>query len=355
MDELRLCKQKIKELSLILQRRTNDGNVVENTPSNLNPRNETERRTRHRNPNSENQNFDTNNRVQNSYPESIPSDNDPDPDDFNSEEAPPRRDMRRPLKCEMDKWRIKFSGGNGVKFLKKVDKLQKCYGYEDETIFKYFHLLLDGHALEWYWQFSDQYEISNLAHLKQEFSRVYKPRESDMMLISSMYNRKQNQDTFERFYNDIVDLNFSLKEPLPDTQLIEILRTNMIDEIRQRIFTFETKDRIKFFHKANQAYSDVCNSKDKKKPLYDYKPVRKIHELDFDEMSNSEIEEINSKLTQWKSQRTERKCYNCHQPGHLLSNCPEEITRFFCFKCGLDGYATPKCPKCTPKASRSGD
>lgn len=150
-------------------------------------------------------------------------------------------------------------------------------------------------------------------------------------------------------------MNFSLKVPLPDTQLIEILRTNMIDEIRQRIFTFETRDRIKFFHKANQAYSDVCCSREKKKPFQDYRTPKRIHEVDFEDMSLLEIEEIDARLNHWKSQRAQRKCFNCHQIGHLLSDCPEEISRFFCFKCGLDGYATPKCPNCTPKANRGGD
>lgn len=271
------------------------------------------------------------------------------------QENPPFRNYRhyqRP--CEMDKWRIKFSGGNGIKFLKKVEKLQKAYEYDDRTVYKYFYLLLDGHALEWYWQYSDQYENSDLAHLKREIKRVFKPRESDMVMISAMYNRKQNQDTFEKFYNDVVDMNFSLKDPLSDQQLIEILRTNVDDEVRQRIFTYETRDRIKFFHKANQAYFDVCKTKDRRKPLQEYKS-RRVHEIDFDNMSTQEIEEISSKFDRWKSQKTERTCYNCHLPGHLLSDCPEEITRFFCFKCGMEGTVTPRCPKCSLKGNRGGE
>lgn len=284
------------------------------------------------------------------------SDQEENEEDSEEEVAPPRLRQRQYKKCQMDRWRIKFSGGNGMKFWKKVEKLQRSYDYDDEMVFKYFYLLLDGHALEWYWQYSDQYEVSNLPHLKKEFLRVFKPRESDMELISVMYSRKQGSDSFEKFYNDVVDMNYSLKDPLSDAQLIEILRTNVIDEIRQRIFTFSTRDRVKFFHKANQAYHDVCKVKERRKPFQEYRaPPRRVNELNFEEMSHLEIEEISSKLNNWKAQRAERRCYNCHMAGHFLADCPEEISRFFCFKCGLDGYATPKCPNCSPKGSRSMD
>lgn len=177
--------------------------------------------------------------------------------------------------CEMNKWPIKFSGGNGIKFLKKVEKLQASYGYDDETVYKYFYLLLEGHAIEWYWQFSDEYPVSNLRHLKNEFSRVFKPRQSDMSLISAMYSKKQGRDSFEKFYNELIDMNFTLKQPLPDTQIIEILRCNMEDDVRQRIFTFETNDRINFFHKANQAYHDACGVREKRKSFHDYRNPKK--------------------------------------------------------------------------------
>lgn len=258
-----------------------------------------------------------------------------------------RRFRPQYIKCEMDRWPIKFSGGNGLKFWKKIDKLQRSYDYEDYIVFKYFHLLLEGHAMEWYWQFSDEYPNSNLNHLKAEFLRVFKPTETDMSLISTMYTRKQGRDSFDKFYNDIVEKNFSLKEPLSDEQIIEILRTNMDDEVRQRIFTFETRDRIKFYHKAKKAYDDACQVREKRRPFGgDYKVNRKINELDFEDLSTPEIEEITAKIQNWKVRRSKLQCFNCKSEDHLLAKCPDDISRLFCFRCGLEGYASPKCPNC---------
>lgn len=92
-----------------------------------------------------------------------------------------------------------------------------------------------------------------------------------------------------------------------------------------------------------------------RKNAYEPRPARKISEIDFDELSQLEIEEINSKLNKWKNNRPERKCYNCHCPDHLLADCPEPVTRFFCFKCGKEGCVTPKCPNCSPKGNRSAE
>lgn len=274
----------------------------------------------------------------------------------------PRNRHRRREKCLMYQWPIKFKGGNGIKFLKRVERLQKSFEYDDDMVFKHFYHLLEGHALEWYWQYSDEYEDSNLAHLKVEFARVFKPRESDMSLISVMYGKKQGRESFEEFYNQMIEMNFNLKKPLPDEQLIEILRENMLDEIRQRIFTFETRDRTRFFHKANQAYFDVCNTKEKRKPVNEFRTNlnnrnvnKKVYELEFDEMAPYEIEEISTKLDKWRKKRADMKCYNCHNPDHLLINCPEPIDRFFCFKCGLEGYASPKCPNCALKFKRGAE
>lgn len=165
--------------------------------------------------------------------------------------------------------------------------------------------------MECYWQFSDEYELSNLNHLKSKFSKVFKPRESDMSLISAMCSKKQGRDSLEKFFNDLVDINFSLKKQFPDMQIIESFKSNMdTDIVRKMIFTYETCERINFFHKVNQAYHDVCETLEKRKHFYDYKTQWKVNEIYFDQMSINEIEEITGKFNNWETKRT-LKCFNC--------------------------------------------
>lgn len=262
------------------------------------------------------------------------------------------------VKCEMHRWRIRFSGGNGIKFFKKVEKLQESYEYDDETVLKHFHELLDGHALEWYWQHIIQDNICRLSHLKQMFINAFQPRLSDMEILSDMYGTVQ-ESNFEDYYKEMMKLNDSREKPLEGAELIEILRRNSSDEVRKRILAFSTDDPIKFHKMAKKADDDATKerNKQKRKPYQEYRapPPRKISEIDFNTFSQLEIEEISTKLNHWKSQKEERKCYNCHTSGHLVADCPEKVSRIFCFKCGLDGYITPQCPTCSPKGNRSVD
>lgn len=363
LAELKRCREMIKQLTIQSQNNNSNSHQPQplSFPSAMNHKN------------SENNNHNNNNnqkgtQVRNSIRNGARENNhdseaqdlsDQDDSDQDSQvsRGHRRHRYRSKEKCLMDKWPIKFKGvdGNGSQFLKKVERLKLLYDYSDEMVFKNFHKVLEGQALDWYFIYGDEYPESNWSHLKIEFARVYKRRESDMCLISSMYGRKQGRETFEKFYNDVIEMNFSLKKPLPDEQIIEILRENMLDDMRQRIFTFETKDRTRFYHKANQAYFDVINMRDKRKPMTDFKPQKKIYELEFEDMPLNEVEEISAKLERWKKNRANLKCFNCQNSDHLLAQCPEPIERFFCFRCGLEGYATPKCPNCSLKGKRGAE
>lgn len=264
--------------------------------------------------------------------------------------VPPRRTRNNypsNFRCEMDRWPIRFNGSNVQTFLKKLNRLQISYGYSDEIVAKYFHLLLEGNAASWFWTYCDDYDVIELNHLKYELSRVFRSEESDIALTTKMSSRLQGNDSFEKFYYDILEMNYSRKIRLNDSEIIEILRDNMDDEVRQRVFTYETNDKVKFFKKANKAYKDVLKTRLKRNVH------RRVHEIDFENLSNGEIEEISNKLNNYRSKRNNLTCFNCHSADHLLRDCPDAITRFFCFKCGLDGYATPKCPKCSLNPMRS--
>lgn len=44
--------------------------------------------------------------------------------------------------------------------------------------------------------------------------------------------------------------------------------------------------------------------------------------------------------------KAEIRCFNCKEQGHLLKDCPEKITRIFCFRCGKDDNIAPNCTNC---------
>ena len=44
------------------------------------------------------------------------------------------------------------------------------------------------------------------------------------------------------------------------------------------------------------------------------------------------------------ARNTNRRCFNCGQPGHLSRDCSLPPGNTACYKCGLDGHKSADCP-----------
>lgn len=60
--------------------------------------------------------------------------------------------------------------------------------------------------------------------------------------------------------------------------------------------------------------------------------------------SNIRVEAVRPPST---SQQEFALCWNCHDIGHVFSQCPQPQSAVFCFTCGMNGVITVTCPKCT--------
>lgn len=73
-----------------------------------------------------------------------------------------------------------------------------------------------------------------------------------------------------------------------------------------------------------------------------------------EESQELEVHESTAKVATVKTAGISRnKCWNCLEPGHNFQNCVRERTKLFCFRCGLSGFITQKCPKCSRSASEN--
>lgn len=299
--------------------------------------------------------------------------------------APQARRSRRaqPRTCnEMDKWGFKFDnlkGGLSVKaFLFRVNTLKNTYEYRSEDVCKYFHVLLRGEPLDWYYQMLSSEPNPSWQTLQAKLLDRFKSNQTDLKIIRQMQNRRQGKESFESFYNDICSLNHSMEYPKSDKEIISILRENMDDLIRQRIFATETTSLTKFLHICNDAYDDVCRFRQTRKDFYNQRS-HKVSEIDeismdddievleaklknaqrkrsqshvnrsinIDELSLDEIDEIFKQTKAHKTKTNEKlTCYNCEKSGHGFMFCPLDRVGIFCYKCGKKEVKTSNCPKC---------
>lgn len=290
---------------------------------------------------------------------------------------------------EMDKWGFKFDNLNSslsIKaFLFRVNTLKNTYGYRSSDICKYFHVLLRGEPLNWYYQFLSRNPNPTWQILQEKILERFKSNQTDLKI---MQNRKQGKESFESFYNDICSLYHSMEYPKSDKEIIAILRDNMDDLIRQRIFSTETSSLTKFLHICNDAYDDVCRFRQTRKDFYNSR-VQKVSEIDeisidddlevleaklmnaqkkrskcnvnrsimlnIDELSLEEIDEVFKRTKDHRMKNNENViCYNCEKKGHGFVFCPLDRDGIFCFKCGKREVKLPNCPNCqglNPKGS----
>lgn len=294
---------------------------------------------------------------------------------------------------EMDKWNIRFDnlqGGLSIKtFLFRVKTLKNAYNYSSDHVCKYFHILLSGEPLNWYYQFLGKHRRVVWKTLKREMLDRFKTNQSDLKISNRMQNRKQGKDSFEVYYNDICAMNHSLDFPKSDEEIISILRENMDDAIRQRIFSCQTTNLTKFLHLCNDAYEDVCRVRQTRN-YFNSRPS-KISEIDqisldddielleaklsklraskskevqtpkvnpfinVDELSLEEIDEIFKQTKTHKLRNNDRlTCFNCHKVGHGFMFCSEDKVGLFCYRCGTRDVKTINCPTCSKPANEDG-
>lgn len=291
------------------------------------------------------------------------------------------------VRNEMDKWGLRFDNSNKSlpikSFLFRVKTLKEAYGYNSAHVCKYFHLLLSGEPLNWYYQFLGKHRNVTWKSLKKEILERFRSNQNDLKISNKMQSLKQGKDSFEQFYNEICALNHSLDVPKTDEEIISILRENMDDGIRQRVFSCETSSLTKFLHLCNEAYDDVIKFRQSRKDYYASKSNRineiehlsldddidiletklsKLREskvkplpnvrvnpvLKIDELSIEEIDEIFNQTRSHKLRNNDRlTCFNCGKQGHGFVFCPEDKIGIFCYRCGERDVKTADCQKCS--------
>ncbi|GBP06340.1 Transposon Tf2-6 polyprotein [Eumeta japonica] len=179
-------------------------------------------------------------------------------------EATSREHLSIEPNVKLEKWKISYGGNGSVSdFLFKVETLCMRTGCTDSHLLANFHVLLTGRAEEWYWMYlkRNREEISfpSLRHaLTKEFGHL----ESDHEILLKISLRKQQQkETYDDFHSSIVTMNLRLRNPLPDTTLMDIIKRNLNSGLRFLLFSTGARDLDEFRDQARRAEKVIWESK----------------------------------------------------------------------------------------------
>lgn len=242
-------------------------------------------------------------------------------------------------KCHRDiniaSWGIKFDGQSCVRdFFIKVEEAIISKEVSHAKIIKRFHEFLNGTALKFFRSQRDT--VSNWQHLKDIFYSQFDVIDFDTKMHQHIYSLKQTQNqTVSDFVIEIKDLNSKLKDPIPDSKLVSIIKYNLLpsytpclsvsyipnlETLVAMTRNFESfnnsSNNLNAFHQSNKFIN--------KQQTYRVAPV----------VADAPL------------------CLKCKHTGHSYRACPN-IQGVICFKCGTPDTVSSKCTKCNNNPTTS--
>lgn len=251
----------------------------------------------------------------------------------------------------MFNWKMKFNGSSNClpvdSFIYRVEALT------NQTLGGNFHLLcgnasalFDGKANDWFWRFHKTVDIVKWPDLCRALREQYKDSRTDVDIREMIRDRKQkSHESFDSFYESVIDLVDRLEQPLSGKTLVEILRRNLLPEIQHEILNMKIESigqlreicrRREFFIQDVYKRHGVSGSKvghlQKRLSEIDIEPEQTpVLELLPPDEDIAEISLI---------------CWNCRGAGHRYQDCLAERT-IFCYGCGAPQTYKPSCRKCS--------
>jgi len=249
--------------------------------------------------------------------------------------------------------RLRFDGertGQACSFIEKLKSLKLQHDITDTEVFDVIPELMTGDAEIWYKAF--EAEFHDFHHFCQTLFESFLPSDFQKKLIEEIRGRTQGpSEGIDIYVAKMKASNQKLSQPLTDSQLIDIILSNVhpkylhslnnlinktFDEILRAGRQVETISKLSECYKPPKSISALdptlnCTSKSKSDPVVN--SVKTVSE----EKSSCSCSCAVSSLT-----RTTIRCYNCQQSGHVFRDCPEK-RKIFCYRCGAPGRTAARC------------
>lgn len=241
-------------------------------------------------------------------------------------------------------WKISYDGNkdNPInEFINKVENIADGMGIHMDEVSHNLHYLLIGVAQDWFFRFKDNCKKRQIcfdwAVLKDGLKRRFQGHRTQGEIIKAIVERKHlENETFDEFYNDIIKLSSQAETPIPEVNLVDMIKLNIRGKILYLMKINEIRTLDELYQEARKAENCVLSRQPSK-------PFRYINELDYSDTEDSidtmpEVHEINN------TRRKEYKCWNCDSTEHMHHFCTIFPRNKYCFMCGYKDVFTTDCP-----------
>ncbi|KAI8121618.1 hypothetical protein CVS40_7368 [Lucilia cuprina] len=238
-------------------------------------------------------------------------------------------------------WKIRFTGDSkGIpveNFIYRVEALTKqTLGGNFDILCDHISTLFESKASDWFWRHHKACRRIVWPELCGALREQYKDSRTDVDFREMIRDRKQKPgESFDLFYEAIIDISDRLTIPLAERVLVEILRRNLLPEIQHELLNLEINSisQLRDICRKREFFmQDVGKKHGLSKSLI---PRRQVYEMYEDDVETSD-EEISA---------ISLVCWNCQKSGHRFQDCLDE-RRVFCYGCGAANAYKPTCTNC---------
>lgn len=269
----------------------------------------------------------------------------------------------------IDKWNIVFDG-NPEKlyvedFVFRVEYLQRYHGCSWKEVIRDFHRLLKGGAEDWYWLTIDTKPIRGWQDLKEALLQEYRTNRSEYEFMRDLEERRQKPgETLDAFFQAIRKLRARLRTPLPEYEMIRIIKRNLRTNIAQIVYPMnlytveQLRDVCREVERNFLRRENVTNLPQARPTQSRHPYVHEISQSPEKEEGPEIIEELQHRKSKYISNSTRTGsnklvCWNCKEVGHPFMECESRQRNLFCYKCGLEGVTCKDCARCAENLTRS--
>lgn len=269
-----------------------------------------------------------------------------------------------PLGIRVDKLGLNFSGDpKGLRvmdFIKRLEIMQAQYNIPWSEVLRDFAFLVSGQAREWYWLHRQSNVYTDWVGLKEALISQYQTPQSKFDILRDLLERKQRpNESINSYFHEMGILRSRLLQPIYEYEMIKILRGNIREDIKRHVYQMTISSVEQLRIECIEAERNFPR-RENRAVTFPQRPIRQVNEI-YDEIYEKPVEvpeeNIGEELSAIRIQSQIRVpiiCWNCREKGHVFMDCPVEVRKLFCYRCGKPDTVTPKCPVCQQGNSRRG-
>lgn len=292
-----------------------------------------------------------------------------------------QEEARRSANSVMSRWTVRYVGGPRDlpidEFIFRVEDMAASAGLALEDMVGCFHVLLSDRAAEWFWGFRRNQRFATWHIFKEAIKKKFSSCDTDEEIRTMMGQRTQKAgERFDDFCRSIEALSHRLRDPLPEYNIISLLKANADPQLRRVLHMHDIRSVeqlqdvcAEYEHmwvsrgvwRRARGVEEIQGSSQQMRTTRFDDLVRDFGSLGYEDHTYY-APTANDQQPYHQSLRGEEEvqelytkepiCWNCDEKGHTYQDCEVASRNIFCYGCGTKNVYRPQCSKCAVNSQR---